>query len=189
MQHLTKEKLSELTLRWEQWEAEATTVGRRIVRARLHLLFLLIRYGGLRLNEAVAMNVRQCVDTATGMIHIPEDENRNIMLPLVCMRNVRRIISLPESESMGAGFLGFDQGFIRKKFYAVAAEVGLKSSQAGPRALRYARGLELLELHVPLRVVIQFLGLNNASQIGTFLTYCMGKELAKNEDFFFSKKA
>ena len=41
--------LEQLTLRWEAWEAEATTTAKKIVRARLHLLFLLIRYGGLRL--------------------------------------------------------------------------------------------------------------------------------------------
>ena len=40
---LTRQDLDQLTLRWEQWEAEATTNSRRIVRARLHLLFLLIR--------------------------------------------------------------------------------------------------------------------------------------------------
>ena len=69
--HLTRDKLEELTLRWELWEAEATTPGRRVVRARLHLLFLLIRYGGLRLREAVDSDARRAVDTATGMLHVP----------------------------------------------------------------------------------------------------------------------
>ena len=41
-EHLNKHMLEQLTLRWEAWEAEATTTAKKIVRARLHLLFLLI---------------------------------------------------------------------------------------------------------------------------------------------------
>ena len=57
--------LEQLTLRWEAWEKEATTTARKIARARLHLLFLLIRYGGLRLGEALNMDVRKAVDTGS----------------------------------------------------------------------------------------------------------------------------
>ena len=58
-EHLDKNMLEQLTLRWEAWEAEATTTAKKIVRARLHLLFLLIRYGGLRLGEALGLNARE----------------------------------------------------------------------------------------------------------------------------------
>lgn len=172
-QHLNRRMLEQLTLRWEAWEAEATTTAKKIVRARLHLLFLLIRYGGLRLGEALGMHVRETIDTMTGMVHVPEPGSRDILLPLSCMKNIRRILSLPESAQ--DGFLRFDQGFVRKKFYAVAEGMGLSPGMAGPRAIRYARGLELLELHVPFNVVQAFLGQQKHSQITEFLDFAGGE--------------
>ena len=120
-EHLTRSLLEQLTLRWEAWEKEATTTAKKIVRARLHLLFLLIRYGGLRLGEALSLNVRQDVDTVTGMVHVPDPGGRDVLLPVSCMKHIRRILSLPEAES--ESFLHFDQGFVRRKFYAVADDV------------------------------------------------------------------
>ncbi len=165
--------LEQLTLRWEAWEAEAKTTARKIGRARLHLLFLLIRYGGLRLGEALNLPVKKAVDTVTGMVHIPAPGSRDILLPLSCMKHIRRILSLPEAEQ--ADFLHFDQGFVRKKFYAVAEGMGLAPGMAGPRAIRYARGLELLELHVPFNVVQAFLGQQKTSQIAEFLDFAGGE--------------
>ena len=171
---LTRQDLDSLTLRWEQWEAEATTTSRRIVRARLHLLFLLFRFGGLRLGEALDLNAKAAVDVITCMVHVPGASARDVLLPMGCMRNIRRILSLPEAEEMGVEFLRFDQGFVRRKFYEVASQLGLDSTLVGPRALRYARGLELLELHVPFSLVQKFLGQEKSSQIAAFLEFAGG---------------
>ena len=172
---LTRQNLEQLTLRWEQWEAEATTTSRRIVRARLHLLFLLIRFGGLRLGEALELDAKAAVNVVTCMVHVPGANARDILLPISAMRGIRRILSLPEAEEMGVEFLNFDQGFIRRKFYEVAKPLGLDSALVGPRALRYARGLELLETHVPFSLVQKFLGQQKSSQIAAFLDFAGGK--------------
>ena len=55
-------------------EAEAATPARRLVRARLHLVFLLVRYGGLRLGEVLGLDVRKALDPVTGMLHVPGDQ-------------------------------------------------------------------------------------------------------------------
>lgn len=164
--------LEQLTLRWEAWEAEATTTAKKIVRARLHLLFLLIRYGGLRLGEALGLQVREAINTVTGMVHVSGPGSRDVLLPLACMKHIRRILSLPEAQD--SGFLRFDQGFVRRKFYAVAEGTGLASGMVGPRAIRYARGLELLELHVPFNVVQAFLG-QQKTQVTEFLEFAGGE--------------
>ena len=171
---LSRQDLEQLTLCWETWEAEATTSSRRIVRARLHLLFLLIRFGGLRLGEALELNAKAAVDVITCMVHVSGASARDVLLPMGCMRHIRRILSLPEAEAMGAEFLRFDQGFVRRKFYEVASQLGLDSTLVGPRALRYARGLELLELHVPFSLVQKFLGQEKSSQIAAFLEFAGG---------------
>ena len=175
-EHLDKAMLEQLTLRWEAWEAEATTTAKKIVRARLHLLFLLIRYGGLRLGEVLGLDARTAIDTVTGMVRVPAPGSRDILLPLSCMKHIRRILSLPEAED--SSFLHFDQGFVRKKFYAVAQGLGLSPGMAGPRAIRYARGLELLRLHVPFNVVQAFLGQQKTAQVAEFLQFAGGE--AKN---------
>ena len=171
---LTRQDLDQLTLRWEQWEAEATTNSRRIVRARLHLLFLLIRFGGLRLGEALELNAKAAVDVITCMVHVPGASARDVLLPMGCMRHIRRILSLPEAEDMGLEFLRFDQGFVRRKFYDVARPLDFDSALVGPRALRYARGLEMLEMHVPFNLVQKFLGQQKNSQVAAFLDFAGG---------------
>lgn len=175
---LTRDMLEALTVRWEQWEAESATPARKRVRARLHLVFLLVRYGGLRLSEVLELDVRRTVDGVTGMLHVPGGNARDVLLPVSCMRHVRRIAALAGDDEEAARFLAFDEGFLRKKFYAVAAALDIAPALAGPRALRHARGMELLELHVPIALVRKFLGLQKPSQLGAFLDF--GEGAARN---------
>ena len=170
--HLTSSQLDALTVRWEEWEAEATSPGRRTGRARLHLVFLLVRYAGLRLGEALDLPVR-AIDCATGMVRVRGSAPRSVLLPLIAMRTIRRIATLPEAAQ--PNFLRMDQGFVRKQFYAVAASLDLPPALAGPRALRYSRGLELLRQHVPLPLVQKFLGQQSAAQLDAFLRFSDGE--------------
>ena len=170
--HLTRQQLESLTLCWEQWEAEATTRTQKNLRARLHLIFLLMRYGGLRLGEVLALEPRSCIDTVTGMLRVAGSNAREILLPVSAMRNIRRILGLPQAAE--PDFLQFDQSFLRKKFYAVGSSMGLSSASVGPRAIRYSRGLELLELHVPMPLVLKFLGQQDADQLLAFLNFSDG---------------
>lgn len=170
-QNLTPEELATLSLCWESWEQAVSTPARRIVRAKLHLVFLLVRYGGLRLREVLEMPVTACLDRQSGLLSVPGENARDIMLPMGCMQHFRRILSLPEAEQ--ADFLALDTGFIRRKFYAVAELCGLPPQKAAPRALRYARGLELLSLHVPLSMVQKYLGQPGAAKT-FFLNFAGG---------------
>ncbi len=171
--HLTRQQLEALTLRWEQWESEAATKGQKIARARLHLLFLVFRYGGLRLGEALGLEPCRAIDTVTGMMRVPGANAREILLPLSAMRHIRRILSLPQAEK--PDFLRFDQGFVRKKFYTVGETMDLPAAVVGPRAIRYSRGLELLALHVPMPLVQKFLGQQGAVQLRAFLQFAGGE--------------
>lgn len=170
--HLTGPQLEALTVRWEEWEAQASAPGRKIGRARLHLVFLLVRYAGLRLGEALDLPV-SAIDCATGMVRVAGTAPRSILLPLVAMRSIRRIVSLPEASR--PDFLHLDQGFVRKQFYAVAAPLSLPPALVGPRALRYSRGLELLRQHVPLPLVQKFLGQQGTAQLDAFLRFSDGE--------------
>lgn len=153
---LSPVQLENLSISWENWYNEARTPGRKIGRARLYLIFLLARYGGLRLKEALSLNLAQDIDYATGVVRVKGESPRRILLPLNGLRPIRRLLSLPEAQE--PNFLQLDGSFIRKTFYSVAPrELRLMAS---PRALRYARGQELLALHTPPDLAGQYLGLS-----------------------------
>lgn len=158
---LSPAQLENLAINWENWYNEARTPGRKVGRARLYLIFLLARYGGLRLKEILELNLAQDIDYSTGVLQVKGEFSRRILLPLNGLRPMRRLLSLPEAQE--PNFLQLDAGFIRKTFYAVAPHE--LRQMASPRALRYARGRELLALHAPPDLAGQYLGL---SQTGIF---------------------
>lgn len=161
--------LESLEAVWEAWAAEPQNIAKKIARARAHLVFLLIRHGGLRLGEALDFDPAAQLDRESGLLKIPGPNARDIFLPVKAMRALRRILSLPEAAEKG--FSRLDPGFIRRTFYALARAAGLDSATGGPRAIRYARGLELLRLHMPLETLRNFLGLRKPGQIAAFLQF------------------
>lgn len=155
--HLSATQLVTLTNAWEFWARDTESVPRLISRARMHLLFLLIRYGGLRLGEAFNIQPLEDIDTQTGMISIHGDYARHIQLPMSPLRHIRLILAL---ENAGEPFfLRRDPGFCRQTFYDIAKDAEIPPLLAGPRAVRIARKYELLDQHMPLRVVHSYLGL------------------------------
>lgn len=164
---LDAEELERLTIAWEIWADAAPTPARRIARARAHLVFLLIRYGGLRPGEAMNADARSSVDTETGLLSVSGPNARKILLPMLSMRRIRRILSLPEAAD--PAFTSLDPGFLRRTFYAVAISAGVASQSGGPRAIRLARGMELLSSHMSIGNVADYLGLRGPSQIAAFL--------------------
>lgn len=142
--------LDKLTAAWAIW-AESES-GRGLSRLRLHLYFLLARYGGLRPAEISAFQ-SSWLDLATGLLSLGE---RRIFLPAMAMRPLRRILTLAEARE--AGFLQIDAGFLRRTFYAVGELAGLAPALCAPRALRNARALELLRTRMPPELVARALG-------------------------------
>lgn len=153
---LSPPQLENLTISWENWYNEARTPGRKIARARLFLIFLLARYGGLRLKETLGLDLSRDIDCVTGFLQVKGEFPRRILLPINSLRPIRRLLSLAEAQE--PDFLKLDSSFIRKTFYAVAPE-DLRA-MASPRSLRYARWGELLALHTPPDLAGQYLGLS-----------------------------
>lgn len=159
---LTAIGLNQLGAAWEIWASEPQSAARRVARARLHLLFLLIRFGGLRLGEAFCFEAGNDLDRQTGRLLVSGQYARAIILPMPPMRLLRRILSLHEAET--PGFAQLDAGFCRRTFYDVAARAGIHPALAGPRALRQARAHELLRLHVSPGNIREYLGVPGASR-------------------------
>lgn len=156
--------LARLTDAWEIWAGGAGSVARAVARARLHLFFLLARFGGLRSSEIRAFNESARLDCETGLLQL---KDRKLFLPPQALRFMRRILSLPEASHRD--FLRLDDGFLRRTFYEIAAHADLPPSACAPRALRYGRAAELLALHVPPQLVAASLGLPDTFRFADFL--------------------
>lgn len=161
---LDQEALESLGIAWESWARAEGSAARLVSRARLHLFFLLARYGGLRASEIAALKPVQAIDSETGLLDLP---SRRLFLPPAAMRTIRRIISLPEAARNG--FLQIDPGFLRKTFYTVAQMAGLSPASCAPRALRQSRALELLNMRMPPQLVAKMLGMRNMRQLASLL--------------------
>lgn len=163
---LNQNELELLTDAWITWGSSGRTPGRALAHARLFLVFLLIRYGGLRLGEINLLKIENHLDTDTGMLYVPGDFKRKIMLSPVALRKIREIAKLKEAAE--SDFLKIDSGFIRRAFYKRAEEAGIEKEKAGPRALRFARGVEMFRQHMSVNTIQEYLGLKTQTQIMTF---------------------
>lgn len=162
------DKLDQLALAWENWTNQASP-ARFLARARMYLVFLLIRHGGLRLNEALNTSA-DALDRESGLLRVVGAFKRRVLLPFHSLRQFRRILALPEASN--PDFLRLDPASVRRAFYAIAASAGYDAALAAPRALRYLRGMELLEARAPLSMVQDYLGLARPAQISAFLKFC-----------------
>ena len=72
---------------WQQY-AESTSMRARRAHARLWCIFMLLRYGGLRLVEALALELGH-MDWGSGIIHIQGEHARQVPLPATHCRRLR----------------------------------------------------------------------------------------------------
>lgn len=157
---LQPRELAQLTDAWQIWAENVSTPGRMLTRARMHLFFLLARFGGLRPAEICALAPDEAFDLSIGTLNC---NGRRMFLPAIALRSLRRILSLPESRERE--FLQLDASFVRRTFYAVSGLAGLPPASCAPRALRYARALELLDLNIAPHLVARALGFKDPLQL------------------------
>ena len=161
---LDKEELEIFTLAFENWAFQTDNPVKIASRARVHLFFLLTRYGAMRSQEIFNCDCHKDIDLSTGQIHV---EKRSLFLPVHALRSLRKILSLPESGN--ANFLRLDSGFIRRTFSAIAQMAGLNPELCSPRALRYARAAEMYALHIPVSVIARIMGSQNVLSLEKLL--------------------
>lgn len=178
---LTPDELESLTLAWDVWVGEAQSAKRKITRMRLHLHFLLARFGGLRGAE-IKMFSPACLDPDSGRLAIAGNFPRHVYLPFIALRSLRRILSLPEASA--PDFTSIDPGFIRRTFAIIAERARLEPGLGSPRALRYARGLELYQLRMSQSQLAAYLGLRKNECLALLERYDRMRCLERVNIFF-----
>ncbi|MBQ1844530.1 MAG: TOBE domain-containing protein [Desulfovibrio sp.] len=163
MKHLVPEQLARLDAYWQDWAYQPSQEKQLRVRLRLYFIYLLIRYGGLRLGEALALDDNRDLVFSTATVLIRG--SRDIQIQEQAMTALLKIVEHPALAELHGHLAGIDPGYVRKSFYQAACACGLPDKTlGGPRVLRHARGAELMESGVPAAIVQKFLGLQSPVQ-------------------------
>lgn len=171
VKHLTSEQLETLMRAFSAWYGAAATTVQARSRGRLWLVFLLIRYGALRLGEALALDDRVDLDFARSLVVVRGQSPREIQLPEAVMAEIRQVLESPAMFGLRGEVLHLDQGYVRRIFYERAKDTELPKDLLSPRVIRHSRGIELLRGDVPLNIVQHFLGQQSPNLTASYLHF------------------
>lgn len=169
VKYLTRAQLDALKGAFRSWLQGARDERSRQSRTRMWLLFLLLRYTGLRLGEALELDDRTDIDLERGVARVGGDAPREVPLPSELADALRLFFEAPMSMELRGQVFRMDQGYVRRVFSERGKGTGIPRELLNPRVLRHSRAVELLRGGVPLTVVDAMLGHQNpASQYVSF---------------------
>lgn len=171
MKQLTSKELHLLTEAWLEWTRSAPNDSQLRSRERLLLVFLLIRHGALRLGEALQINDLKDFDYPTCTIRIGGSRGREVQVPEKAMEAISTLVNSPRMLRLRGSITHMDQGYVRKRFYAIASLCGLDPASVGPQVVRQSRASELLQANIPLNIVQKFLGQRSPVQAAGFISF------------------
>jgi len=171
VKHLDQVQLMELTQAFRSWYEAVGSPARRRSRARIWLLFLLIRYGALKLGEAIAVDDHRDFDFQRFELEVSGEHQRRVQLPKEVAQEIERLLQEPMAASLRGEVFKLDQGFVRRKFYERADECGLPRELANPRVIRHSRAVELLREGVPLKVVQAIMGHQSVNLTAQYINF------------------
>ena len=171
VKHLDHARLLELTHSFRGWYEAAASPARRRSRARIWLLFLLVRYGALKLGEALAVDDRSDFDFSRSELAVGGEHPRRVQLPKEVAQEIETLLQEPMAASLRGEVFRLDQGFVRRKFYELADGCGLPRELANPRVIRHSRAVELLREGVPLKVVQSIMGHQSVNLTAQYVNF------------------
>jgi molybdate transport system regulatory protein len=176
VKHLDARQLQDLTAAFQAWMQRASRPDVRLSRARVWLIFLLLRHCGAKLGEVLALDDRTDIDVGSGMVRLGQsrDEDampREVKLPQAVVEELRRRFDDPAFLAVRGMAFHMDGGYVRRKFYERGEECGLPKELSNPRVLRHSRAVELLRNGVPLTVVQNILGHGTINLTAHYLSF------------------
>jgi molybdate transport system regulatory protein len=158
VKYLDPGQLEALTRSFRDWLHAARDARTRQARTRIWLLFLILRYTGMRLGEVLYLDDTTDFDLARGVVMVRGDAPREIPLPAEVVDALAHFFEHPMSMELRGQIFRMDQGYVRRKFSERGLGTGIPRELLNPRVLRHSRAVELLRGGVPLVVVDAMLG-------------------------------
>jgi molybdate transport system regulatory protein len=174
IKYLDTAKLEELEQAFRTWVQKTNNSRFRFSRRRLFLVFLLIRYAGIKLGEALGLNETDDVDLLNAQLRLSKRSTgtqRVLPLPKRVIEEFVEIMSDERFDRHRGMLLSLDQGYVRSKFYQFAEGVGLPKEMGSPAVIRKSRGVELLRGGMPLPVVQKVLGHSTPALTAEYLDF------------------
>jgi molybdate transport system regulatory protein len=175
VKHLDSAQLATLTESFREWYRQSPRPADRRARGRVWLIFLIIRYTGAKLGEAVAIDEKRDLDLGGGMLTLRGTRkghaSREIRLPADVVEELSDYLADPAKKTLRGKVFGLDQGFVRRKFYERADACSIPRDLASPQVIRASRALELLTGGMPLPVVQRILGQQTANLTASYVDY------------------
>lgn len=168
VRHLDARQLGELTSAVQGWYESARDERTRLARARFWLVYMLLRYSGAKLHEALTLDPERHIDLKQALLRL---EGREVHLPRSVVDQIAQVL-----DSLGSGpayseAFRLDQGFVRRRLYDLAKSAGLPKGLVSPQAIRNSRAIELLRAGMPLPVVQAVLGHSNLQLTAGYFTF------------------
>lgn len=158
--YLDTSELERLEATFRQWAKEIGPRGSEMARARMLLMFLLVRYTGSKLSEVLRLDLNRDVDleqrTVTFRSAGKDGKAREVEISHALAAEAGDLLLALQGER-GRGF-AVDPSLVRRVFYARAADCGLDPACAGPEMVRKARAIELMQNKLPMPAVERLFG-------------------------------
>ena len=158
--YLTESELNRLTETFQEWYDQSPQKWRRS-RGKKWLLFLLLRYSGARLSEAIQVDDSKDIDWRSATIRIPTLKRRRplwrtVFVPEAFLAELGRFLAEWPQER-GRVFRQHVRPF-QRVFHELSRKAGIDPKLCHVHVLRHTRAIEMIKSGVPLTLVQQLLG-------------------------------
>lgn len=170
-------QLNRLEQSFREWAQESSRKDVRLSRWRILLIFLLIRYTGAKLNEVLALNPFEDIDTGKSAVFFnsmdvdKESEPREVQIAEILSREIETALADMEFRESLQNMFSVDPAFVRRKFYERAQNCGFDKRLGGPEMIRKARAVELMQCNMPLPVVQTILGHSSPNLTSSYVSF------------------
>ncbi|GHU90791.1 hypothetical protein AGMMS49925_04080 [Deltaproteobacteria bacterium] len=154
---ISPQELLAVESRFREHAAAARGPRERLPRLRMWLIFILLRYGGLRLFEIFALSPED-LDLQACVVRVSGVYAREVPLPHTVSRRLRSVLENPVLYPVNGNLAHCDASYVRRSLQECGAACGLPKGLLSARTLRYSRAVELGRQGIPLSVVDIFLG-------------------------------
>lgn len=172
--HLTEEEVNRLVRAYQKWFDANPNPN----RARHWAIFLLMRYTGCRISEALSVDDSRDLDLRRCEVVLPtlkrhgrnrEKMKRTVPLPANVVAEFGRLLATwPE---LRGNLFSFHRSTVFQVFRARAEEAGIPGGLRHPHVLRHTRAIELLRAGVPISAVQQVLGHADIATTAVYLRF------------------
>jgi molybdate transport system regulatory protein len=187
-------QLNRLEQSFRAWAEGAARSDIRLSRKRILLIFLLIRYTGAKLNEVLALDPFQDIDTQENLVVFGKPEAtsdrppRQVRIPEALSREIQAALDDVAFKTSLDNLFNVDPAHVRRKFYERSVASGFPKELGGPDAIRKARAVELIQNNMPLPVVQKILGHSTPNLTTSYVSFS-NDDLRKVEKYFLEKES